>query len=117
MYQVIIVADIEKKRRYYESYVESENVNLGNISCTDLPPYQDINRAHACYWNDEDNTWIFDQEKYNEIIEKIEAEKAAEAEKDKTTVTMTNEELTESLMELADIVSSVLEKLEVIETA
>ncbi len=66
-YQVILVFNVIKERRYYYSYAESSDATLGNVSVEDLPPYQDINKARACYW--EDNRWIYDPEEYDHIIE------------------------------------------------
>lgn len=67
MYQVIIVNNEIKGKNYYYSYAESENTALGNISVEDLPPYQDINKARACYWTD--GIWVYDPEEYEDILE------------------------------------------------
>lgn len=67
MYQVIIILDESKNRKYYYSYVESSDATIGNITTDDLPPYQDINKARACYW--EDGQWIYDPEEYEHILE------------------------------------------------
>lgn len=91
MYQVIVIS-INGKRFYY-SYVQSD----GNITCDDLPPYQDINKARACYWDDE--KWIFDEERYAEIIADIEQAKAdAEAEAERLAAIPSNEELNEMML-------------------
>lgn len=66
-YQVILVLNATKNRRYYYSYAESADVVMGNITTDDLPPYQDINKARACYW--EDGQWIYDPEEYDHILE------------------------------------------------
>lgn len=93
MYQVIIVLDEVRNRNYYDGYVISDDSTLGNIQCTDLPPYQDINKAKSCYWSDE-ALWIFDEEKYEEILADIQAKKeAAEAEAERVALIPTNEEL------------------------
>ena len=97
MYQVIITDDETRERSYFYSYGEI----AGNIETDELPPYQDINKARACYWDN--NTWVYDPDKYTEICsdqqrQKEEAEKAqalAEA-------TPTNKELCEAAMELVD---------------
>lgn len=92
MYQVIIVLDEIRNRNYYDGYVISDDSTLGNIQCTDLPPYQDINKAKACYWSDE--TWLFDSEKYEEILAEIQAKKeAAEEEAIRAASIPSNEEL------------------------
>lgn len=67
MYQVIIVRHEDKNKNYYYSYSESEDTTLGNISVEDLPPYQDINKARACYW--EGSQWIYDPDEYDYIME------------------------------------------------
>lgn len=68
MYQVIIVNNEIKGKNYYYSYTESEDTALGNISVEDLPPYQDINKARACYWTD--GIWVYDPEEYEDILDK-----------------------------------------------
>lgn len=110
MYQVIIILDEKRNKSYYQSYVESDNTNLGNITCSDLPPYQDINKARACYWDSNTSSWVFDEEKYTEIMAAIEAEKAAQEAKNEISVVMNNEQLTEGLMELAGLVGNLLEQ-------
>lgn len=110
MYQVIIISDEERGKSYYQSYVESDNTNLGNITCSELPSYQDINKARSCYWDSV--RWVYDEEKYAEIIAEIEAAKAAEEAANQISVTMNNEELTESVMELSDLVGKLMELLE-----
>lgn len=67
MYQVIIVINEDKNKNYYYSYTESEDPTLGNISVEDLPPYQDINKARACYW--ENSQWVYDPDEYDYIVE------------------------------------------------
>lgn len=103
MYQVIIILDESREKSYYHSYVESEDKTLGNISCDELPPFQDINKAHACYWDSENGQWVFDDEKYAEIIAEITAEKeAAEQAASEAEATPTNAELAECAMELGE---------------
>lgn len=68
MYQVTILFDPERNEGYYENYIESTDNTLGNITVEDLPPYQDINKAQSCYYDIENGIWIFDNEKYEEII-------------------------------------------------
>lgn len=91
MYKVIVT--LINGKRYYHSYNESN----GNIECADLPPYQDINKARACWWDDE--KWNFDESRYAEILAEIEAKKEAEqAEKDRLSSIPSNEELNEMLL-------------------
>lgn len=106
MYHVIIVLDESRNKSYYYSYVDKD----GNIECEELPPYQDILKAKACYWNGE--KWVYDQDKYVELIAEVEAEKAA-AEKAEAEVAAvpTNEELAEAVMEIGDNLSTVMEAL------
>lgn len=104
-YQVIIFLDETRNRSYYRSYLESEDTTLGNIECSDLPPYQDINKARACYWDADNATWVFDEEKYSEIIAAIEAERAAREQAElEASVIMTNAELTQAILELTEII-------------
>lgn len=103
MYQVIIILDEERSKSYYHSYVESTDTTLGNISVSELPPYADINKAQACYWDANNLAWVFDEEKYASIIAKIEANKeAAEQAQLEAEATPTNGELAECVMELGD---------------
>lgn len=98
MYQVIITDDETRERSYFYSYGEI----AGNIETEELPPYQDINKARACYWDSKNSAWVYDPDKYAEICldqqkQKEESEKAqalAEA-------IPTNEELCAALLELA----------------
>ena len=100
MYHVIIVLDQSKNKRYYHSYVSGN----GNVECEELPPYQDINKARACYWDGE--KWIYDADKYVEIVTAQAAEKAAaEQVKKEAEAVPTNEELAIAIMELADNVN------------
>ena len=104
MYIVITIYDSTRSRSYYYSYKESEDTTLGNLVCDTLPPYQDIKMARACYHDSDNNQWLFDEEKYAEIVAeakaKAEAEAEAEAEAD---ATPTNLELNEGLLEIAEL--------------
>lgn len=109
MYQVIIIFDESREKSYYHSYVNSDDVTLGNISCQELPHYQDINKAQACYWDTENENWVFDEEKYQEILTEIENAKKEESEKEALQKTiMTNEELTLAVIELSELVGGLL---------
>lgn len=114
MFQVILVNDEKFNKNYYYSYVESENTSFGNISTDTLPPYQDINKARACYYVD--NEWVLDEEKYAEILkeneELKEAQKEAEAEAE---ATLTSEEISAALLDLADMVTALDERLTILE--
>lgn len=102
-YQVILFLDESRNKSYYHSYVESEDVLLGNIECTELPAYQDINKARACYWDTDALQWIFDEEKYAEIVAQIEAERqAAEQARLEAEATPTNLELADCAIELGN---------------
>ena len=91
MYQVIVTS-IDGKRYYY-AYVETN----GNIECADLPPYQDINKARSCWWDDE--KWNFDESRYAEILAEIEQAKAeAEAEAERLASIPSNEMLNEMVL-------------------
>lgn len=104
MYNVIIVFDETRSKSYYHSYV-TEN---GNVECEELPPYQDINKARSCYWNEE--KWIFDADKYTEIRTVQEAEKeAAEQAALEARAVPSNTELADAVMELADNVSILMD--------
>lgn len=109
-YQVIIFLDETRNRSYYHSYIESEDTTLGNIECSDLPPYQDINKARACYWDIDKAVWIFDEEKYQEILQ---AEAQAKAEQEEAEAiaasTPSNLELMEAIMEIAQNQSDLAE--------
>lgn len=98
-YQVITVLDDVRERSYYWSYQFSEDATLGNITVNDLPPYADINKARACYWDSTNCVWIYDETKYSEIIADIEQTKAEiEAEKERIESIPTNEELNDMLL-------------------
>lgn len=106
MYHVIIVLDEKRNKSYYYSYVDK----AGNIECEDLPPYQDILKAKSCYWDGK--KWVYDQDKYSELVAESEAEKAA-AEKAvaEAAAVPTNEELAEAVMEIGDNLSTVMEAI------
>lgn len=111
MYQVIV--NSINSKRYYYSYVESD----GNIECDDLPPFQDINKARACWWDDE--KWNYDESRYAEILADIQAKKeAAQAEKDRINAIPSNEELNEMMLtsmsaiaEISSYIDSTVEPL------
>lgn len=114
-YQVILVNDEIKNKNYYYSYQVSEDTTLGNITVTDLPPYQDINKARCCYWADNSEAWIFDEEKYNEMLLMIEAEEEAKKEAELIAAsTPTVLELAEASIETAQAVSDVAEAIDVL---
>lgn len=104
MYHVIIVLDETRNKSYYHSYIAKS----GNIECEELPPYQDINKARACYWDGK--KWVFDADKYAEI-ESAQAEEKAAAEKAaaEAEAVPTNAELADAMMEIADSVSILMD--------
>lgn len=107
MYRVTLFLDETRNKNYYYSYEESDDTTIGNITCEELPPFQDINKARSCYWDSGSVTWVFDEDKYNEILEeqtaaKSEAAKAAAV----AAATPSNAELAEVLTELADYISA-----------
>lgn len=110
MYQVILFNDSATNRNYYHSYQKSDDSTLGNITVNELPPYQDINMAQACYWDTETETWVFDEEKYQEILD---AEAQAKAEQEEAEAiaasTPSNLELMEAIMEIAQNQSDLAE--------
>lgn len=116
-YQVIILLDEARERSYFYSYAISEDTTRGNIECTELPPYADINKARSCYWDSNKAVWVFDKEKYAEICAEIEAIKEAQEEAQAIAkATPTNAELaemvvemTESIAELSNVLADVLD--------
>ena len=104
MYQVIIILDEARNKSYYHSYVPGD----GNIECEELPPYADVNKARACYWDAKAKAWVYDEEKYAEIIAEQEAAKAAQeqAEKEEAAVP-SNKELAEAVVELAEGIADI----------
>ena len=106
-YQVIIILDESRNRSYYQGYVESEDTTLGNITVSELPPYADVNMARACYWDAENEKWIFDEEKESDIQEKLAADKeAAEKAQAETEATPSNADLADCVSELGEGQSS-----------
>ena len=103
MYNVIIVLDESRNKSYYYSYVDKD----GNIECEELPPYADILKAKACYWN---NKWVYDPDKYAELVAESEAEKeAAEKAAAEADAVPTNQELADAIMEIADNISILMD--------
>lgn len=104
MYQVIIVLDEFNSKNYYYSYVAAD----GNIECEELPPYQDIDKARACWWDADNSAWVYDEEKYQEIISKKYQENAiAEAIKAEAEAQPAINELSYAVMELASCISDI----------
>ena len=102
-YNVIIVLDKSRNRSYYDHYV-TEN---GNIECEELPPYADINKAQACYWDGE--KWNYDADKYAEIVAIQTAEKeAAEKKAAEAEAVPTNAELAIAVMDIGDNLNAVM---------
>lgn len=101
MYHVIVVLDEMRNKSYYYSYVDKD----GNIECEELPPYQDINKARACYWDGK--KWIHDADKHEEIVAVQEAEKAAaEQAAQEAEAVPTLREIGVALMEIAENVNT-----------
>lgn len=108
MYHVIIILDSSRDRSYYHSYVASD----GNIECDELPPYADTSKARACYWDAGALAWVYDPDKYAEIIaEQQAAETAAEQAKLEAAAVPSNAELTAAVMEIAANVSDMMDAL------
>ncbi len=106
MYHVIIVLDEKRNKSYYYSYVDKD----GNIECEELPPYQDILKAKACCWDNK--KWVYDPDKYAELVAESEAEKAsAEKAAAEAAAVPTNEELAEAVMEIGDNLSTVMDAI------
>ena len=106
MYNVIIVHDNTKDKNYYYSYVEEK----GNIECEDLPPYQDTNKARACYWDNKN--WIYDAEKYAEIIASQERMKVEVATAQAVAAAVpSNEELAEAVIEIGNSINDIMEAM------
>lgn len=103
-YNVIIVLDESRERSYYHSYNEVS----GNIQCEDLPPYADVLKARACYR--EDDKWIFDEEKYQELVEEHDAHiaEAKQAAMEASAVP-SNTELAIGLMEVCENLDALFE--------
>jgi len=107
MYRVITTYDSKRAKNFYHSYKETDDSSWGNLSCQVLPAHQDINKARACYLT-EDNTWMYDAEKYNEIVAAIEEEKkAAQEEADRLSRIPNNEGLYEMVLALMDATNEI----------
>ena len=103
MYQVIILYNEENTHSYYQHYYLSDNTELGNVTCDELPPYQDINKARACYWDFDNQQWIYDEEMYQKILaENAQREAEEEERRRQQEAQPTIEELSEAVMELAN---------------
>lgn len=108
MYHAIIILDSSRDRSYYHSYV----TEAGNIECDELPPFQDINKARACYWDADASAWVYDSDKYAEIVAKQQAVEAAEEQaKLEAAAIPTNAELAAAVMELAEDIAKIEEVL------
>lgn len=111
-YQVIIINDDIRNKDYYQSYVESEDTALGNITVEELPPYADPNMARACWWDSENRKWVFDEDKEAEIQEKIAADKeAAEKTRAEAEATPSNSDLADCVIELGELISELLDRV------
>lgn len=107
MYDVIIILDENRGRSYYHSYTEDGDES-GNIRCAELPPYQDINKARSCWWNE--GKWSFDRQKHAEIVAEQAAEKDAEEQaRREAEAAPDSNDLMLGLMELADNLSAVMD--------
>lgn len=108
MYNVIVVLDEKRNKSYYYSYIDKR----GNIECDELPSYQDIIKARSCYWDAQNTVWVYDAEKYVELVAEQESQRAAaEQAQREAEATPTNEELTIAMMEIADNLSTVMESI------
>lgn len=107
-YNVILNLDEKKSRNYYYSYSEEGS---GNLKCTELPPYQDINKARSCYWDGE--KWVYDEDKYKEIIEAIEARKKAEQEEQDRLANMPSlEEVNEMAIANSEAINEIMKYID-----
>ena len=107
-YHVILNLDEKKSRNYYYSYSEEGS---GNLKCTELPPYQDINKARSCYWDGE--KWVYDEDKYKEIIEAIEARKKAEQEEQDRLANMPSlEEVNEMAIANSEAINEIMKYID-----
>ena len=98
-YQVIIILDSSRNRSYYQGYIISDDETQGNITCEELPPYADVNKARSCYWDSEEKKWIYD------------AEKEAEKTKAEAEATPSNMDLADAVIELGNNVSDMMDAL------
>lgn len=105
IYQVIILLN-NNGRSYYQSYVRSDDTALGNISTDVLPPTQDILQAQSYWWDFDTETWMYDEDMYYRLLteEEKEISEAEQREKERKSQP-TIEEISEALIELAEIVS------------
>lgn len=107
MYRVTLFLDESKNKNYYQSYKQSDDTTVGNITCEELPPFQDINKARACYWDSDSLKWVFDEEKYSEILAvQAEAKTTAEKEAAVMAATPSNDELAVGLIDLAENIAN-----------
>ena len=108
-YQVIMLYDEELGQSYFDSYTKSDDTSLGNITTTTLPPYADKQMAKACTYDMDAGTWSFDETKYAKILAAEEAaKKAAEEAAANAAQIMTNAELTTIVLELSEMVSTLM---------
>lgn len=71
-YKVAISWDSSRSKSYYINHciLTKDNINddIHFIVCDSIPPYMDINANKACYIDSRRCKWVFDEEKYLEII-------------------------------------------------
>lgn len=72
-YKVYLLRDKTRDRNYYDSHCEiTKDYNINDIRhfiiSESIPPYNDINANKACYIDSKRCKWIFDEDKYLEII-------------------------------------------------
>lgn len=122
MYQVIILLNKENQQSYYQSYIRSDDTTLGNISTNELPPYQDILKAQACWWDFDTQTWVYDEKMYQKLVADEEQKEAEEKQRRlELKAQLTNEEIAQALMEIGrnqsdlfDTVSEISKTLDVV---
>lgn len=108
-YNVIVVS--KGDRNYYYEYVDDN----GNIEVDELPPYQDINMARSCYYDN--GVWVYDADKYAEITAAEEEAKAeAQQKAAEAAAVPNNTELSDAVMELADCLSVLTETVSTLKT-
>lgn len=108
MYHVIINLDKTRNKSYYHSYVAVD----GNIKCDELPPYADVIKARACYWDADASAWVYDADKYAELVAEQAALKAAEERaKLEDAAVPSNAELAVAVIEIAASVSDMMDAL------
>ena len=109
MYQVIILYN-ENSHSYYQSYTMSADASLGNITTDELPPYQDILKAQSCWWDFDTETWVYDDEMYQQLVAEDKQRKAEEEQRRlESEAQLTNGEITEAIMEIAQNQSDLFE--------